>query len=75
MLDSGSAFRDETLTIRFATLENPENFGPKYPAAHQEEITANLHFRVVAESVLNSVTVGLVNLNRIIFLDAVDYKL
>ena len=44
MLESGSALEDETLTIRFATLENPENFGRKYPAAHPEEITANLPF-------------------------------
>ena len=44
MLESGSAFEDETLTIRFATLENPEIFGRKYPAAHLEEIMANLPF-------------------------------
>ena len=44
MLDSGSAFGDETLTIRFVTLENPENFGRKYPAAHPGEITAILSF-------------------------------
>ena len=35
---------DETLTIRFAALENPENFGRKYPAAHSDEITAILSF-------------------------------
>ena len=44
MLESGSALEDETLTIRFATLQNPENFGRKYPAAHLEEIMANLSF-------------------------------
>ena len=44
MLDSGSAFGDETLTIRFVTLENPENFGRKYPAAHPGEITVFLSF-------------------------------
>ena len=44
MLELGSALEDETLTIRFATLENPENFGRKYPAAHPEETTANLPF-------------------------------
>ena len=42
MLESGSALEDETLTIRFAALENPENFGRKYPAAHLEKIMANL---------------------------------
>ena len=44
MLESGSALEYETLTIRFATLENPENFGRKYPAARLEEIMANLPF-------------------------------
>ena len=44
MLETGSASKDETLTIRFATLENPENFGRKYPTAHQEEFTANSPF-------------------------------
>ena len=44
MLESGSALEDETLTIRLATLENPEVFGRKYPAAHLEEIMANLPF-------------------------------
>ena len=44
MLDSGSAFRDETLTIRFVTLENPENFGRKYPAAHLGKIMVILSF-------------------------------
>ena len=44
MLESGSALEGETLTIRFATLENPEVFGRKYPAAHLEEIMANLPF-------------------------------
>ena len=44
MLESGSALEDETLTIRFATLQNPENFGRKYPAAHLEEIMVNLPF-------------------------------
>ena len=42
MLDSGSAFGDETLTIRFATLENPEIFGRKYPAGYPDETVANL---------------------------------
>ena len=44
MLESGSALGDETSTIRFVTPENPENFGRKYPAAHLEEIMANLPF-------------------------------
>ena len=44
MLELGLALEDETLIIRLATLENPENFGRKYPAAHPEEITANLPF-------------------------------
>ena len=44
MLESGSALEYETLTIRFATLENTENFGRKYPAARLEEIMANLPF-------------------------------
>ena len=44
MLDSGSAFGDETLTIRFATLENPEIFGRKYPAGYPDEVVANLPF-------------------------------
>ena len=44
MLELGSALEDETLTIRFVTLENPENFGRKYPAAHPDEITAILSF-------------------------------
>ena len=39
MLESGSAFEDETLTIMFATLENPEIFGRKLPAARLDEIT------------------------------------
>ena len=42
MLESGSALEDKTLTIRFATLENPEIFGRKYPAAHLDEVMANL---------------------------------
>ena len=42
MLDSRSTFGDENLTIRFATFENPENFGRKYPAAHLDEFIANL---------------------------------
>ena len=58
MLDSGSAFGDETLTIRFATLENPEIFGWKYPAVHIDEITAKLTFWIVAERGLNSAVVG-----------------
>ena len=41
MLESGSAFEDETLTIMFATLEIPEIFGRKYPDAHLEETMAN----------------------------------
>ena len=41
---SVSALEDKILTIRFATLENPEIFGRKYPAAHLEEIMANLPF-------------------------------
>ena len=44
MLESGSALEDETLTIRFVTFENPEVFGRMYPAAHLEEIIANLPF-------------------------------
>ena len=44
MLESGSALEDETLTIRFVTLENPEIFSQKYPAAHLDEITTNLPF-------------------------------
>ena len=44
MLESGSALEYETLAIRFATLEKPENFGRKYPAARLEEIMANLPF-------------------------------
>ena len=44
MLDSGSDLEDVILIIRFATLENPEIFGRKYPAAHLEEIMANLPF-------------------------------
>ena len=39
VLESGSASEYETLTVRFATLENPENFGRKYLAAHPDEIT------------------------------------
>ena len=44
MLDLGSAFGYETLTIGFATLENPEIFGRKYPAVHIDEIMAKLTF-------------------------------
>ena len=44
ILDSGSAFRDKTLTIRFATLENLDIFGRNYPAAHLDEVMANLPF-------------------------------
>ena len=44
MLELGSAFEDETLTIRLVTLENPEIFSRKYPAAHLDEITTNLPF-------------------------------
>ena len=44
MLEPGSAFEDETLTIRFVTLENPENFGRKYAAAYPGEITVILSF-------------------------------
>ena len=44
MLEFGSDLEDKTLTIRFATLENPEIFGRKYPAAHLNEIRANLPF-------------------------------
>ena len=44
VLESGSALKYETLTVRFATLENPENFGRKYLAARLEEIMANLPF-------------------------------
>ena len=44
MLDSGSAFGDETLTIGFVTLENPEIFGRKYPAGYPDEVVANLPF-------------------------------
>ena len=43
-LELGSAFEDETLTIRFVTLENPEIFSRKYPAAHLDEIMTNLPF-------------------------------
>ena len=39
-----SAFRDETLTIRLATLQNPEILGRKYPATQLGEIVANLAF-------------------------------
>ena len=42
--NSVSAFRDETLTIRLATLQNPEISGRKYPATHLGEIEANLPF-------------------------------
>ena len=54
MLDSGSAFGDETLTIWKSTLENPESGGRKYPAAHLSENMAILiffdsgHFEVVS---------------------------
>ena len=44
MLELGSALEDETLTIRFVTLENPEIFSQKYLAAHLDEITTNLPF-------------------------------
>ena len=44
MLELGLALEDEPLIIRLATLENPENFGRKYPAALPEETTANLPF-------------------------------
>ena len=44
MLDLGSAFGYETLTIGFVTLENPEIFGRKYPAVHIDEIMAKLTF-------------------------------
>ena len=44
MLESGSALEDETLTIRFVILENPEIFSRKYPAAHLDEITTKLPF-------------------------------
>ena len=44
MLDSGSAFGDETLTIWKSTLENPEPWGRKYPAAHPSENMAILSF-------------------------------
>ena len=47
MLDSESAFGDETLTIRFATLETPEIFGRKYPAGYPDEVVANLPFLYV----------------------------
>ena len=39
-----SAFRDETLTIRLADLENPKILGRKYPATQLGEIAANLPF-------------------------------
>ena len=42
--NSVSAFRDETLTIRLATLQNLEILGRKYPATHLGEIEANLPF-------------------------------
>ena len=45
MLDKGSsAFGDETVTIRFATLENPEIFGRMYQAGYPDEVVANLPF-------------------------------
>ena len=44
MLESGLALEGETLTIRFVTLENPENFGRKYPAAHLGKIMVILSF-------------------------------
>ena len=44
MLESGSVFGDETSTIRFVNLENPENFSRKYPAAHPGKITVILSF-------------------------------
>ena len=44
MLESGSAIKDETLTIRFATLENPEFFGRKYAAGYPDKVVANLQF-------------------------------
>ena len=44
MLDPGLAYGDETLTIRFAHLQNLENFGRKYPAAHLYETTAFWRF-------------------------------
>ena len=48
MLEPGSAFGDETSTIRFVTSENPENWksrkNRKYPAGHTNEITAILSF-------------------------------
>ena len=58
MLDSGSAFGDEILTIRFAILENPESFGRKYPTAHLDEVMANLPFWIVAKRGLNPTLVG-----------------
>ena len=44
MLELGSTLEDETLTINFATFENPENFGRKHPAAHLVGTTASLPF-------------------------------
>ena len=42
--NSVSAFRDETLNIRLATLQNLEISGRKYPATHLGEIYASLPF-------------------------------
>ena len=52
MLELGSTLEDETLTINFATFENPENFCRKHPVekfgrkhpveAHLNETTARL---------------------------------
>ena len=44
MLDSGSAFGDDTLTIWKSTLDNPESGGRKYPAAHLSKNMAILSF-------------------------------
>ena len=44
MLDWGSAFGDETLTIRIAILENLEMLGRKYQVGHLDENTAFLRF-------------------------------
>ena len=44
MLDWGSAFGDETLTIRIAILENLDMLGRKYRVGHLDENMANFRF-------------------------------
>ena len=44
MLDWGSAFGDETLTIRIAILENLETLGRKYQVGHLDENMAVFRF-------------------------------